>query len=372
MCDSKKAFSVDHLLVNNQPPPAPDLKRVLRSIDALQERIEVAEDRISYWTSQLRDLKKQLNQHLGVASPLRRIPTEVLGQIFMAYPYDVSTSLPAMTRSGRQELVNLMLVCRGWREAALSAHELWSAIQIDGVDASRLSYDKVIAWFIRAGDVPRTLTLSMSRTEDCPSLCTSQFTFASPCAMRRTLALTKLLSEGPPLWTLGVEVRHRRCIDNFTKSLHKHKNGNRFQGTLQRLYLMVQSAEEDSDYQFLSSFPSITSVHLAGPRGAAPLTTSSGCLEHLTSLSFGRGGEWRGTTLALLSKCKSLNELSIFIPAESFFDASEIRRPPAQSYHLPGRAGSFRRFSRHFSCNPQPSSLTSPHNPRRYQRALIN
>ena len=315
MRDSKKASSVHRLFVSNNPPSAANLKRVLHNIDALQEKIEVAEGRISYWTSRLSNLKERLNQQLGVASPLRRMPAEILGQIFLAYPYDVSTSLPTMTRPGRQELVNLMLVCRSWRAAALSAHKLWSAIQIDGVDAPRMSYDKAIAWFTRAGGVPRTLMLSMDRTEDCPSLCTSEFTFAPPCAMRRTLALIKLLTEGPPLQTLGIEVRHRRCLDNFAKLLDKHKHSNQFQETLRRLHLTVQSTEEDSDYQFLSSFLTIPSIHLAGPGGAAPLAASGSCLEHLTSLSFGQGGEWHGAILATLSKCKNLNELSIFIPA---------------------------------------------------------
>lgn len=309
--NSEEAFCIDHLLANNDPPSAPDLECVLRSIDNLKSEISDVSGRIALWTSQLRELERRLNQHNGVASAIRRMPEEVLGQIFVAYPFDVLGS-----RHSRQELVQLMLVCRGWRESALAAHRLWATVCVDGVDAARLSYDKTAAWLTRAGDVPRTLAIRMLRIEDCASLCSAQFTFGPPCILSTNKSLARLLSEGPSLQRLDMEIRHRRCLENFVKTLPRFNGRNVPHEGVKSLRLIVPSGEDDSDYTFLSSFPTLTDIRLGESKGIAALISTVGSLERLTVfyLSLRHEGDPPYALFVALSNCKSLKELHISIP----------------------------------------------------------
>ena len=136
------------------------------------------------------------------------MPAEILGHIFEAHQ-SVGSSFDSPSRPSRGELVHLMLVCRGWRAAALSAHGLWSNISIDGIEGPSLSYNKMAVWLARAGNLPRRLVIAMQRKEDCPNFCSPQFGVDSACILNRNRSLVRLLLEGPPLDHLGMKVRHR-------------------------------------------------------------------------------------------------------------------------------------------------------------------
>ncbi|TEB38169.1 hypothetical protein FA13DRAFT_1725813 [Coprinellus micaceus] len=320
MSCSQQAPSIRHLLTSNDLPTAADLPGVWRGIGDLEIRISEVKATALYWMSQLRDLEDQLKIHNGILSVTRRIPAEIWGQIFLAYPFDMSTSPPALTQFGRQDLVQLMLVCKGWRYVALyHAHRLWSTVQVEADEASRLSYSKAVTWLTRAGNVPRTLAIRLDRRIQCPGLCAPQLADSPPirpCILSKSLSLGKLLSVGPPLHILGIETLHRRCMANFVSTLPRPFPGCKLQPSLRTLYLTVRFAEENSGYQFLSHFPSITNIYLAGQRGIDSLNTplTAGYLERLTFLSFGRTG-WNGGTLHILSRCQNLQELSIFLPS---------------------------------------------------------
>ncbi|KAJ3515619.1 hypothetical protein NMY22_g14406 [Coprinellus aureogranulatus] len=89
MDTSEEAASVDHLLAHNHPPSAADLALVLRGINSLQDEISDVKGEIAFWTSRLSKLEGRLDQHLGIASAMRRMPEEILAQVFLAYPFEV-------------------------------------------------------------------------------------------------------------------------------------------------------------------------------------------------------------------------------------------------------------------------------------------
>ncbi|TEB38164.1 hypothetical protein FA13DRAFT_1725807 [Coprinellus micaceus] len=209
--DSKLAFSMKHFFANNDPPPAPELQCALRGIEDLVDQIDDAKREISFWSERLHTLEANLKEHRGVVSAIRRMPAEILGQIFEAHQ-SLGSSFNSPSKSSRAELIHLMLVCRGWRTAALSAHGLWANISIDGIDGPGLSYDKLVVWLARAGNLPRRLVIALQRREDCPSLCSPQFGIDSTCILSRNLSLVRLILEGPPLEHLGVKVRHRSLV----------------------------------------------------------------------------------------------------------------------------------------------------------------
>ncbi|KAF6762451.1 hypothetical protein DFP72DRAFT_802369, partial [Ephemerocybe angulata] len=101
-----------HLLDTNTVPSNVEAASIEQSIAKYD--VEIAKLR-----SQLDTLVEERRRHHAVLSPLRRMPLELLGEIFtMVLPY-------ILDYSGRQDVINLGLVCKRWRDATIYTHRLW-------------------------------------------------------------------------------------------------------------------------------------------------------------------------------------------------------------------------------------------------------
>lgn len=220
-----------------------------------------------------------------------------------------------MGRSAREELIQLMLVCRAWRNAALLTHQLWSTVLIDRADAQRWSFDKVAIWLRHAGDMPRTLVISPDRVEDCGCQCDALFASCSPCILDNP-ALGRLLLEGPSLHTLAISVTHKGCMENFTRELATRTVHNDHRGSIESLYLVVRHWKaRHVTLPSLDCFPSLVRVQLGSSFDVSELSGTVGSFKRLTFLTvdFGRGDVSPTATLAELSKCECLEQLILTI-----------------------------------------------------------
>jgi hypothetical protein len=117
---------------------ASPLALTVTEVAAITLEIEELEAKMSDLAKQVQRRRTRLSHHAC------RIPLEVLGEIFfMAFPRST------LGRHGRKALVDLCLVCKYWRRAALLKRELWSGLRV-GTDYLE-PYDKIVAWFERAG-----------------------------------------------------------------------------------------------------------------------------------------------------------------------------------------------------------------------------
>ena len=128
-----------------------ELEIVTEQIAALKIRAEFLEDRVYAYTSLL--------------SPMRVLPEDVLGEIFLRILPDPSEHYPILS-SDEAPLV-LCRVCKWWREVACRTPSLWSSIHFVSprVPPKRYGYDRrkrvLEEWLERSGDLP----LSISVTE---------------------------------------------------------------------------------------------------------------------------------------------------------------------------------------------------------------
>ncbi|TEB28443.1 hypothetical protein FA13DRAFT_1793924 [Coprinellus micaceus] len=123
-------------------------------VDFLRQEISTREQSIATLLSECKTLK-------GLLAPLRRqaVPPETLGEIFyhaiwQAEPdYDCDHAVD-------QRLLNICLVCKAWRSAALGAPRLWCTIE-DFPLAAPITGDfsQVETWFKHAGSLPKTIEL---------------------------------------------------------------------------------------------------------------------------------------------------------------------------------------------------------------------
>ncbi|KAH7887056.1 hypothetical protein F5I97DRAFT_1829519 [Phlebopus sp. FC_14] len=119
------------------------------------ERVQCAFTKLEAILAKLQETKSRVRQsmvsHHALTSPARRVPPEVLGQIF----YHCLPKSPYITPRNVECPMVLTQVCRHWRAVAMATPRLWSSLTIHlhraTRDDCRPEYD---AWLARAKSVP--------------------------------------------------------------------------------------------------------------------------------------------------------------------------------------------------------------------------
>ncbi|KAF7336510.1 F-box domain-containing protein [Mycena sanguinolenta] len=108
------------------PSCDPSSKKTSKRLTLLDEEIPRLKDRLQELETERTALSESHAQNIRILSPLRRIPAEILGEIF-------SWSLPSHwdVLDVRNCPWVLTHVCRRWRAVALSMTSLWSLISVD-------------------------------------------------------------------------------------------------------------------------------------------------------------------------------------------------------------------------------------------------
>jgi hypothetical protein len=200
---------LSHLFSSNAVPEPGEESFVKLNIENLLGKIsevqQLEEDlliQISQARAQLQALKDDLRQYQRVVSSIRRMPAEILGEIFKLSPPS-----PTMCVQGRSWIVTLCLVCKDWCLAARLTRPLWSSARIDA-DSRGISFDKAAAWLGRAGVTPRSITYRAGEIERLPD---PQF--------------AKLLAQGPHLDHLSLVLNSPLCFTRLLHSLESFKAG---------------------------------------------------------------------------------------------------------------------------------------------------
>ena len=101
-------------------------------------------------------LRTYTHLHAALVAPIRRLPPEVLSEIFLCYKDENSVSLPRLNKAP------LLLggVCGRWRTIALSTPRLWNSFALT-IRPKYLKSDAMLAktWLARAATCPLTIRL---------------------------------------------------------------------------------------------------------------------------------------------------------------------------------------------------------------------
>jgi hypothetical protein len=302
-----------------------ELATVRRDIDDLKIKVSEAKSR-------LQELEKDLRLREAALSPMRQMPVEVLGEIF-------SLALPDrfLDESGRQQLLNVSLVCRIWRDAALSARWLWGNVEVDH-DVNPTSSKKIISWLRRAGNCPKRLKVATSFCADEAMDCSR---LGSECKSRNA-SLAKLLTDGPTLDHLELFNRGPKCFWNLVEALHLFSAVSKPQTLpwhcLRSLKMNFESEWDEPENEFDSAFLhipySVTSLDISLPSASVlvddtfilPLHLPLKVLHQLTCLTF--ASDWDGNLgLLLLKHCHNLETLTLEISNHAPFGVISSELP---------------------------------------------
>ncbi|KAJ6507801.1 hypothetical protein C8R47DRAFT_1099604 [Mycena vitilis] len=141
------------------------LSAAQKRVDALDLAVEHAREALEELMRKQKDAVDVVSQHCGALSPVRRMPHEMLCEIF------------ASTAAGDPEAPwRLAGVCQSWRNAALEYGRLWSAINLPSLVSSNSALAKLQTQLHRSGNanldvrimertvVPRMLQLAVGQS----------------------------------------------------------------------------------------------------------------------------------------------------------------------------------------------------------------
>ena len=180
-------------IFSTNSPPNPG------EIVAIKTHMHLLADSMAQARERLQELEAEYERYRACLSAIRRIPVEILGEIF----YHAAPS--------RRELVKLELVCTKWREAALLSHQLWSRVDIrQPSNLGKHVYPRIAKWLSRSGCVPRILNVSEDVNRPCKE--------GSRHCVFENATILKLLTVGPSIGELNLsDLKGRGCFQNLKR-----------------------------------------------------------------------------------------------------------------------------------------------------------
>ncbi|KAK0499948.1 hypothetical protein EDD18DRAFT_1147805 [Armillaria luteobubalina] len=138
---SVPAGRVNQLLASNEPPSdyeLDDFKKILSSgsehLHSLSQRLSQVRDLLNQLTAHSIAVENQLLISKTLTNPVRKVPCEVLEQIFswgMVDPMNATIDSPDNSLDARDFLWTVSQVCSTWRVLTLSRPRWWASIRLD-------------------------------------------------------------------------------------------------------------------------------------------------------------------------------------------------------------------------------------------------
>ncbi|KAF7376630.1 hypothetical protein MSAN_00079800 [Mycena sanguinolenta] len=305
-------------------------------LKSLDEEIAVLRQALDKLTAERHALGAYVDAHKALLSPVRRLPLDIIGLIFMA-------CLPThrnCVMSAKEAPVLLGRICSSWRAISLSTPRLWSRLHIVGPTrfnsvSSEDHHAKVAqrlevadAWLRRSGTCPLSISL-----EGKLDLSVQASPFRGPAmAMRRY----PLLSSSPFLEVLLPFASRWQHMDLvLSPGSHKALSGLIEDDVPLLSHLRIFLGPEARDISFLTQLgilhaPNLTSFSVVGDQMNflhLPLRW-----HQLTALSFDgtsnvratQAGQTPETVLTILSRCPQLRTVHFLIHDSAELQLSDV------------------------------------------------
>ncbi|KAF5309594.1 hypothetical protein D9611_013964 [Ephemerocybe angulata] len=317
------------------PPPL--------EVATMRQQIPPMMTEISELRSRLKELEGRFSRYRSATSPLRRVPPEILGEIF-----HIAMGPAAINFETKRNLTAILLVCKKWRDAAYLTGKLWGCIVLRLPRTRQMSYEKISNWMGRSKGFRKTLKIEYDPDRcDCEEM--------EVCKLAASW-LVEFLVVGRPIHRLEILSLAPRCFQELMDSVKAEVDGHDLAKSswnqLQELKLDFEALEaiapenfetggEDVSQSAFRHIPPLSSLILFLPfyrslRGEPP---SSWTHIHLppTSLqtltAFHLDCRWDSPQIfVLLQHCQSLQTLYL-----SLHDTSWTWKP--ENVNVPSLSG---------------------------------
>ncbi|KDR80436.1 hypothetical protein GALMADRAFT_1199674 [Galerina marginata CBS 339.88] len=135
--------SLSKFLENNDSPPEGVLKEVrdllsnpLQDLQSKDKELERLDKALKHLQKERDTIQESINEYATILSPIRRIPSDILHEIFY---HCLSTHRNPIMSITEAPLL-LTRICGPWRTMALSSHRIWSKLHIPLLPFSVVNY----------------------------------------------------------------------------------------------------------------------------------------------------------------------------------------------------------------------------------------
>ena len=171
--DTAVTSPVPYLLKNNNPPITSEVFAIHDAISKAESDLSYRDRQISHAVAILDDLRCMRahdEQHLkmikGIMHPIRRIPPEILAEIFiLTLPKEWQLVFKPQSSSYRNAVLLPGQVCRIWRDISLTTPQLWSRVSLDiGLQGKsfQAEVNLVDTWLSRTGQYPLSIEIFLT------------------------------------------------------------------------------------------------------------------------------------------------------------------------------------------------------------------
>ncbi|KAF7314370.1 F-box domain-containing protein [Mycena kentingensis (nom. inval.)] len=219
-----------------RPPPSSPQPPSNVLIPRLREAIHALDTKVAALLTQRRDLESRLEHAVRLQSPVLRLPSELLSEIFvngvLGNARDAEEEEESGT-SGPVMLPTLMLVCRYWFEVALATPCLWARISVSPLHSLEQARRKLA----RSSSCPLDININFGPRTDFSATATSgimeqvvrsmdlfspaiwrikSFRLSVPNRPQAHAVLVRCQTDAPLLEVLSIRVFHALQDDNYS------------------------------------------------------------------------------------------------------------------------------------------------------------
>ncbi|KAJ3510595.1 hypothetical protein NMY22_g15931 [Coprinellus aureogranulatus] len=198
--------TLGRLAKTNAPPSAQDAAFIRETVGDIDKKSAEVRSRIQALEATLQDLDYERRFFSPMLSPIRRMPLEVLGEIFII-ALDTSFSPQGM-------LARICRVCKSWREAAHLVPKLWTTTIVNPF-ARDLSYESVQTWIGHSRGLPRTIEVYSRKCAGGDMGCLGEIDM---CLFSKPV-LAKILLTTPSLEKVEIQCPTPQCFINLATSI---------------------------------------------------------------------------------------------------------------------------------------------------------
>jgi hypothetical protein len=134
-----------------------EMEADIARVDCEMFRLQEAMDHMQ---NERRKLESSLDEYRSLVAPIRRIPPEMLSEIFLHCLMDDTEILVA------EAPLLLSFVCRRWRTVAISTPQLWSSVCVKSIRKGSISIEMLQIWLLRSCNSPLTLSVNAESFDD--------------------------------------------------------------------------------------------------------------------------------------------------------------------------------------------------------------
>lgn len=152
-----------HLIATNLSPSEEETRQILEFISKDEHELADIDAEIGHMQDALHRLLLQrarfaerIEAYKSTLSPIRRLPPEILAEIFiLCYASHTFRLPPSMNSNPSATPLTLIHTCSRWRAIALGLPRLWTDVTL--ASSAQKTASQLKSWFNRAGNLPLSL-----------------------------------------------------------------------------------------------------------------------------------------------------------------------------------------------------------------------